>query len=157
MLFQREHREHRGETGCADRHRIPRGHSLGQAHQPVALDARLLGIGAEMGLAHAPAGADHLVAGLPLRMRRLLDGAGEVDARDHRKTPHHRRLTGDGEAILVVQRGPFDPHGDVALHQFGFVELRERRRGAFFRLVDPDRLECSQHALRDACSSISGP
>ena len=72
-----------------------------------------------------------------------LDGAGEIDAGDHRKAPHHRRLAGDGEAVLVVQRRPFDADGDVAVHQFGFVELRERDGGAFFGLVDPDRLECS--------------
>src|SRR5438128_1658370 len=87
MLFQREHRKHCGEAGGADRHRLARRHAARQAHQPVALDARLLGVSAEMGLAHAPAGTDHLVAGLPLRMRRLLDGAREVDARDHGKTP----------------------------------------------------------------------
>jgi len=80
-------------------------------------------------------------------MRRLLDGAGEVDARDHRKPPHHRRLAGNGKAVLVVQRRIFDPHGDVAFHQFGFVELGERDGGAFFRLVDPDRLERSQLEL----------
>ena len=50
-----------------------------------------------------------LVAGLPLRMRGLFDGAGEIDAGDHREAPHHRRLAGDGKAILVVQRRPFDP------------------------------------------------
>ena len=74
-------------------------------------------------------------------MRGLLDGAGEVDAGDHRETPHHRRLAGDREAVLVVERRPFDANGDVALHQLGFVELRERGGGALFRLVDPDRLE----------------
>src|SRR6266480_6201469 len=100
-----------------------------------------------MGLAHAPAGADHPVAGLPLRMRGLFNGAGEVDARDHRKAPHHRCLAGDGKAVLVVQRRPFDPHGDVAVHQFGLVELRERGAGTLVRLVDPDRLERCQRQL----------
>ena len=147
MLFQREHRKHRGEAGGTDRHRVARRHPHRQAHQPIALDARLLGVSAEMSLTHTPAGADHLVAGLPLRMRRLLDGAREVDACDHREAPHDRRLAGDGKAILVVQRGPFDPHGDVALHQFGFVELRECYGGSFFHLVDPDRLERSQRGL----------
>jgi hypothetical protein len=69
-----------------------------------------------MGLAHAPAIADDLVAGLPLRMRGLFDGACEVDPGDHREAPHHRGLAGDGKAILVVQRRPLDPHGDVAVH-----------------------------------------
>src|SRR5258708_28868195 len=100
-----------------------------------------------MGLAHAPAVADDLVSGLPLRMRGLFDGAGEVDAGDHREAAHHRRLAGDGKAVLVVQRRPLDGDGDVALHQFGFVELRQRRSGAFFRLVDPDGLECSHDTI----------
>ena len=155
MLFQRQHRQHRGVAGGADRHRVARRHALGQPHQPVALDAGLLGIGAEMGLAHAPAVADHLVAGLPLRMRGLFDGAGEIDAGDHRETPHHRRLAGDGKAILVVQRRPFDRDGDVAFHQFGFVELGERGGGALVRLVDPDRLERSQGNLPELCLSGS--
>ena len=30
------------------------------------------------------------------------DRAGEVDAGDHRKAAHHRRLAGDGEAVLVI-------------------------------------------------------
>src|SRR5437660_1333068 len=82
---------------------------------------------AQMGLAHAPAGADDLVARLPLRMRGLLDGARKVDAGDHREATHHRRLAGEREAVLVVQRRPFHAHGDVALHQLGLVELRELR------------------------------
>ncbi|MGY3465365.1 hypothetical protein ACVW0I_002236 [Bradyrhizobium sp. LM6.11] len=78
---------------------------------------------------------------LPLRMRGLLDRAGEIDAGDHREAAHHRRLAGEREAVLVVQRRPFHANGDVALHQLCFVELRELRGGALVRLVDPDRLE----------------
>jgi hypothetical protein len=62
-----------------------------------------------------------------------------------------KRLAGDGKAVLVVQRRPFDPNGDVALHQFSLVELRERDGGALFGLVDPDCPERSHHALPDAC------
>jgi len=94
-----------------------------------------------MGLAHTPAGADHLVAGAPGRMRRLDHRAGEIDARDHRKTPHHRRLAADGKTVLVVHRRPFDGDGDVALHQIGVIELRQRGGGALLRLVDPNCLE----------------
>ena len=153
VFFQSEDREHRRKTGGANRHRIARRECLGQTHQPIAFDARLLGVGAEMGLTHAPASADHVVAGFPPRMRRLLDGAREVDARDHRETPHHRRLAGDGEAILVVQRRPFDPNGNIAFHQFGFVKRRERGRGALVRLVDPDRLERRQRQLPEPFGS----
>ncbi len=107
-----------------------------------------------MGLAHAPAVADDLVAGFPGEMRGLCDGAGEIDAGDHGKAPHHRRLAGDGEAVLVVQRRPLDGDGDIALHQLGFIELRERGGGALLRLVDPDRLERSQDKLPEF--SLSG-
>jgi len=82
-----------------------------------------------------------------MRMGGLLDGPGEVDAGDHGKAPYHRRLAGDGKAVLVVQRRPFDGNGDVALHQLGFVELGKRRCGALVGLVDPDRLERCQDEL----------
>ncbi len=147
LLLQRQYRQHRGVTGGADRHRFARGHALRQPHQPVALDAHLFGVGAEMGLAEAPAVRHHLVAGLPLRMRGLDDGTGEIHARDHRETAHHRCLAGDRKAVLVVHRGPFDRDGDIAFHQIGLIELRQRSRGALLRLIDPDRLERSQNAL----------
>ena len=86
--------EHGGVAGGADRHRLFGFQAVRQRHEPIALHPRTLGIGAEMGLAHAPAIADDLVAGLPLRMRGLFDGAGKVDAGDHRKTSHHRGLAG---------------------------------------------------------------
>ena len=72
-------------------------------------------------------------------------GAGEIDAGDHREAAHHRRLAGDGEAVLVVDGGIFDADGDVAVHQIGFVEIGERGLGAAIRLLDHDRLEC-RHA-----------
>ncbi len=79
---------------------------------------------------------------------RTLDRAGEIDAGDHREPAHHRRLAGQRQAVLVVQRRPFDAHGDVAVHQLGFVELGQRGGGALVRLVDPDRLErCHDAAL----------
>ena len=109
-----------------------------------------------MGLAHAPAVADHLVAGFPGRVRRHLDGACEIDAGDHGKAPHHRRLAGDGEAVFIVQRRPFDGDGDVAVHQFGFVELRQRDRGALLRLVHADCLERSQRQLLKFFSAGTG-
>ena len=141
VLFQRQHREHGGETGGADRHRVAGGETVRQTHQPVALHPRLFCICSKMGLAHAPAGADHLVAGLPCRVRGLLDRAGEIDACNHWETSHHRRLSGDGKTVLVVQRRPLHGNCDVAVHQLGFVKLRERGCGAFVGLVDTDCLE----------------
>ena len=126
VLFQRQHREHRGVAGRADRHRLARRQPFGQRHQPVAFDARFFRIGAEMRFAQAPAVDDDLVAGLPVRDARTLHRAGEIDAGDHRQAPYHRRLAGQGQAVLVVERRPFDANGDVAVHQFGFIELRNR-------------------------------
>jgi len=77
-------------------------------------------------------------------MRGLFDGAGKIDTGDHREAAHHRRLAGDGKTVLVIQRRPLDAHGDVALHQFGFVELCQRDSRTLFRLVDADRLERSK-------------
>src|SRR5581483_10088590 len=94
-----------------------------------------------------PAGADHLVAGLPGGMRGLRDGAGEIDPGDHGKAPDHRRLAGDGETIFVIERRPFDGDDDIAIHQLGFIELRERGGGALVRLVDPDCLETTTAKL----------
>jgi len=88
---------------------------LGQAHQPVALDARLLGVSAEMGSHPYPSRYR-----LPCRRPSTADAttARRYPARSTPaiigKRPHHRRLAGKGETVLVVQRGPFDPHRDVA-------------------------------------------
>ena len=152
--LQRHHREHGGVAGGADRHGLARAHARRQPHQPVALDARLLAIGAEMGLAAAPAVEDDLVARLPGRVAGGFHGAGEIDAGDHRKAAHHRRLAGDGEPVLVVQRRIFDADGDVAVHQVGFVEIGECGLGAALGLFDHDCLEC-RHAR--APRSIRGP
>ena len=110
-------------------------------HQPVAFDAGLLRIGAEMGLAQSPAIEDDIVARRPAGMARSFHRAGEIDAGDHREAAHHRRLAGQSEAVLVIHRRPFDANGDVAVHQILLVEIGELDRLAGLRLVDHDRLE----------------
>jgi hypothetical protein len=79
-----------------------------------------------------------------MRMRRLLDRARKIDARNHWKTPYDWRPAGEGKPVLVIQRRPFHPYCDVAIHQVRFVELGERGNGALVRLVNPDRLERRQ-------------
>src|SRR5207249_121818 len=116
------------------------------------LDPRLFGIAAEMRLAHTPAVDNDLVARLPLRMRRRLDRAREIDAGDHRKAAHDRRLAGDRETILVVHGRPFDPNGDVALHQIGFVEIGEADPLSAVTLLDYDGLECRHASSRHSPS-----
>ena len=51
------------------------------------------------------------------------DRAGEVDARHQRPAPYHRRLAGDRQPILVVDRRRLDRDGDVALHQVGIRQF----------------------------------
>ena len=125
VALQRDQRQHGGVAGGADRHGLFRGEALGQRHQPVALEAGALGIGAEMGLADAPAGHHHPVSVLVVGVLGGFDDAGAVDAGDHREAAHHRHPAGHGEPVLVVEAGMGDAHGDVARHQVGLVEVPE--------------------------------
>src|SRR5262249_56478543 len=94
-----------GGIACgADRYGVVRAHAGGKLHEPISLHTRLLAASAEMRLAQAPAVEDHLIAHFPFGMARGLDRARKVDAGDHWESPHDRRLTGDGEAVLVVER-----------------------------------------------------
>jgi len=101
------------------------GDRLRQLHQPVALDPRLAGVAAVMGLADAPAVQHHPLAGRKARMVRAFHHPGEVDPRRQRPHPHHRRLAGQRQPVLVVHRRVFHPHGDIALHQVGVGEVDE--------------------------------
>ena len=98
----------------------------GSAHQPVALDARLLRQAAPVRFADAPAVEHDAVAGLPApRGRCDSTDAGEVDAGDHRELAHHRALAGDGQAVLVVERRVLDAHR----HRRRAAAPRRRRSG----------------------------
>ena len=108
-----------------------------------------------MRLAAAPAVEDDLVARLPAGVAGRFDRAGEVDAGDHREPAHNRRLAGDREAVLVIDRGIFDADGDVAVHQICFVEISERGLGAAVRLLDHDRLEC-RHGPTPRLAGLAG-
>jgi hypothetical protein len=74
-------------------------------------------------------------------MGRGLDHAAEIDARDHGEAAHHGRLAAHREAILVIDRRPFDTDGHVAVHQFVLVEIGEADGLARIALVDADRPE----------------
>ncbi len=143
MTLQRHHSKHRGIASRSNRHGVAGAHALRQRHQPIALRARTLRIHAEVRLAATPAVEDHLVARFPVGMCGSLDGTRAVDAGDHREAAHDRRLTGDGETVFVIDRRPFGPKGDIALHQIVVVKIRECSAGAAFALGDDDGLECS--------------
>ena len=70
VRLQRHHRQHRGQPRRADRHRLTQRQPVGQRHQPVRLDPRLLGIAAPVRLADPPAGQHHRVAGPVARIVR---------------------------------------------------------------------------------------
>jgi hypothetical protein len=71
-------------------------------------------------------------------MRRGFHGAGEIDARNHGKAAHYRRLAGEGKTVLVVHRRPFDPNGDVAVYQILVVELGKLDFLGVVALLDHD-------------------
>ena len=76
-----------------------------------------------MGLADAEAVENHLVAGGEAGVVGGLHRAGAIDTGHHRPAPHHRRLAGDRQSILVVDGGPVDADDHVALHQVVEAEL----------------------------------
>src|SRR5262249_55567444 len=115
-----------------------------RVEEAIRLHRGVRAVSAEMRLAQAPAVEDHLIARFPFGMARGLDRARKVDAGDHWESPHDRRLTGDGEAVLVVERRPFDADRDVALHEVTLIEIGERGLRAGLRFFDHDRLE-SRH------------
>ncbi len=66
------------------------------------------------------------------------DCSGEIDPGNHGKASHDRRLTGDCQSILVVERGPLDAHVDVAIHEIGFVEIDKSDLLAGLGFLDHD-------------------
>jgi hypothetical protein len=122
VVFERQHTEHGGVAGRADGHRLPGREGRGQLDQPVALEAGLFCQAAPVRLAHAPAVVDEGIAGFHCRVAGFEHHAGAVDAGDHGPLAHHRALVGDGQAVLVVERGPVDAHQHVARWQGRFVE-----------------------------------
>jgi len=103
-LFDGQDAQGRGEAGGAGDHGGARVPPWRRRQQRPAVDALALGIGAPARFAHAFAGGDHGVAGFPVSVGRVDDGAAEVDARDHGKAAHDRGGAGDGEGVLVVHR-----------------------------------------------------
>ena len=126
IAFERHDAEHRGEAGGADRHGPAGVETVGELDHPIGLDPGEVGEPAEVLLTQAEPGAHDLVARLDaFSCRGRLDGAGEVDAADHRELPDDRTLAGDGEPVLVVEARVPDPDGHVLVGQVLRVELLE--------------------------------
>jgi hypothetical protein len=94
-----------------------------------------------VGFAQPPAVEDYVFAGFPIGMAGGFDGAGKIDTGNHREAPHHRRLAGDCKPVLVIDGRPFNPNGDVAVHQIGVVEFCQTDLLAGIGLLNHDRLE----------------
>jgi hypothetical protein len=75
-----------------------------------------------LNLADPPSGEHDLVAGLVRRMGALDHGAGKIDAGHVRIALHQAALAGDDQAILVVDRGIFHRHADVARRQARLID-----------------------------------
>ena len=158
VVFERHHRQHRGEAGGADRHRLARGQPGRQRHQPVGLHPRPLGIAAPMRLAHPPAGQNHLVARLVAGVRRGLDRAGEVDPRHMRIAPHQPAARADAEPVLVVQRRIFDGDRHLGLGQAVVGQILHRgMRRAVLVLLDQQGLEHRRVSFASTADAGSAP
>src|SRR5215216_1481639 len=79
-------------------------------------------------------------------MLRCLDHACKVDTGNHREPAHDRSLAGERKAVFVVQAGPIDADGDVAVHQVLLVEIGEADRLPLVGLANEDRSE-GRHRL----------
>ena len=70
-----------------------------------------------MVFANAPTGQQHLLARCEACVVTVMNCTGKVDTRHHREVTDNFPFAGDGERIFIVQAGPLDVDGDVALRQ----------------------------------------
>ena len=97
---------------------------VGERDERLGADALALRIAAPLGLAEAVGDADHAVARLVRGARRLDDGAGQVDAEDHRELADDLAARADRQGVFVVERGVANVDEHVAA-QVGVVEVAE--------------------------------
>ena len=123
MILKRHDCKHGGETGGADRHRLPGVDPPGERHQPFRLCARLLRVTAPSVLADPPTRQDDLVAGAEFAAVGHLNRAGKVNSRNMRIVPNQPAARAKAQPVLVVQGGILDRNGRVA---FGKLILGHR-------------------------------
>ena len=78
-----------------------------------------------MRLTQPPAVDDHLIAKRHAGVVALRDPACEVDPGHHRIAADDRRLAGDGERVLVVERGERDLDRDISIGQVARLDVPE--------------------------------
>ena len=148
IALERQHGQHGGVARRADCHGLPGAERRRPLDQPVALDAGAPGVTAIMGLTDAPAVEHHLIARLELGIGRTDDGAGEVDAGDHRPASDHGRLAGEREPVLIVNGCMAYRDGDVPLHQVAIAELLPGKALPGLRLSGQQGLEVCHYGLQ---------
>ncbi|MNT00492.1 hypothetical protein D3C72_1349250 [compost metagenome] len=122
-VLQREHGQHRGVARRTDCHRLAGTEGIGHLHQPVAGHPRPLREATVVGLAQAVAVDQHAVTGRDTGVGRMRHHAGQVDAGNQREGADHRRVAGDGQGILVVDRRVVDGDRHLAGHQVALGQI----------------------------------
>ena len=112
VQFHQVDRQRGGVAGHADGGRIEQAQPRGQGQDPVARDARVLGVAAVGVHAYAEAVHHHLVALAKARVARGDDRSGEVDAADARIGADDLALPGGRERVLVIDARIGDAQSD---------------------------------------------
>ncbi len=128
-LFQRHHAEHGGETGGADDHRFTTVQAFRHRDQPVTFYARLRCQSTPVVFTHTPAGEQHLLSGVKTRIFTGMYAACKVDSWHHWEISDDFTFSRNGQCILIVQAGPVDIHGHVALRQAALLNGLHRGNG----------------------------
>ena len=129
-------RDRRSEAGGTQHHRLLRAETFGRGHEPVGGHAHALGVAARVPRAQLVARRDHRVAGAEAGVGRFDDRAREINPRHHRVGGHDAPVGSAGQAILVVEAGPLDGDGHLAVGQLGVVPLLDAETEIVVALVD---------------------
>ena len=116
-MFQDKHTKHRGISGRTDCHRLASANSRGKPNKPIAFNASPLGIATVMDLSKSIAIHRDAISRLEARIIRMQHASGQIDAGDKREFVNDGHLPGYREAILVVNCGMLDRHGDLSVHE----------------------------------------
>ena len=143
MCLQRHDRQHRRESCGTDGHRLARGESGGQRHQPIAVDHRLLRQPSPARFATAPAREHDLVACTVARVAAIQHRAREVDARHVRIGLYQAPDAADDHAVLEIDGRVFDRDGDIAGRQ---TRLFDRDHGGRYGAIRILQQQCLEHA-----------
>src|SRR5690606_20951122 len=106
----------------ADDHRLTTGQAFRHGDQPVTFYARLRCQSAPVVVTYAPAGEQHLLCGVKTWIFTGMYAACKVDSWHHREISDDFTFSRNGQRILIVQAGPVDIYGHVALRQAALLD-----------------------------------